>query len=89
MYGSLTFTDRADTSGLSSFILVYGMLSDFIAFVSFCHMVCFLCFIFVYMSSDNLESCVFDSVAIFIIILQCDTLKSCFFRQCSFSPYYK
>lgn len=72
MYGSLTFTDMTDTFGVT-FVMVCDMLSAFRAFVgvvNFHHMVSvFFVLFFVYMSSDNLQSCVFNPVVIFIIIL--------------------
>jgi len=82
VYGSLTFTNMAATFSLSSGIIVYGMLSAFIAFVgvvSFHHMLSvFFVLFFVYMSSDNLEGCVFHPIVIFIIILSYDTFNPLF-----------
>lgn len=82
MYGSLTFNNMAATFSLSSVIIVYDMLSAFIAFVgvvNFHHMASvFFVFFFVYISSDNLESCVFHPIVIFIIILSYDTLNPLF-----------
>lgn len=82
MCGSLTFTDMADTFGLSSVIIVCDMLSAFIAFVwvvNFHHMVSvFFVLFFVCMSSDNLESCVSELMVILIIILCYGTLNLLF-----------
>lgn len=79
MCGSFTFTNTAATFSLSSVIIVYDMLSAFIAFVgvvNFHHMLSvFFVLFFVYMSSDNLEDCVFHPIVIFIIMLSYDTLN--------------
>lgn len=80
--GSLTFTNKAATFSLSSVIIVHDMLSAFIAFVgvvNFHHMLSvFFVLFFVYMSSDNLEDCVFHPIVIFIIMLSYDTLNPLF-----------